>query len=164
MIPIILFIGLSPQEFVYFQIVQTILDFLFVYLLIFFVLKRLNDHAYNRNKVLLTALGIEGIHAISAFMWYFFVFYAIGGFIIELLFLFIIPYLFIYLLYTPYSESPESESKKKTEQPNDQSSFLSTGRAFLLYLCSVLPAFFLSAFLTSTLFNLLGMHNYFIFS
>jgi len=164
MIPIILFLGLDPQGFVILQIVQTLLDYVFVFLLIYIVLKKLNPHAYDRKKTLITALGIEGIHVLSSFMWYFLVLYAIGGFIIELLFLFLVPFFVIYLLYTQNSDSMKIGSKENGAQSISSNPYLSTGKSWLLYACSVPPAFVLSCLLTSVILNLIGIQNTFIFS
>jgi hypothetical protein len=164
MIPIILFLGLNPPELVLFEIFQTIFDFVFIFLLLYIGMKQIRPEAYSHKKVLITCLGIEGVHMVSSFMWYFFVLYAIGGFIIELLFLFIVPYFVIYLFYTPHSNNLGSSIMKQREETTSSERFLSTGRALLLYVCSVPPALIISSVLTSTLFNLIGMHNTFIFS
>jgi len=164
MIPIIFFLGLDPQGYLIFQIVQTLLDFGFIFLLIYLVLKKLNPHAYDRKKILITALGIEGIHLISSFMWYFLSLYALGGFIIELLFLFLVPFFVIYLLYTQSSDSRESDSKKDKNPSINSSPYLSTGQSWLMYAFSVPPALILSCLLTSVFLNLVGIQNTFIFS
>lgn len=155
MIPIIFFLGMNSQEHIWFQVTQTILDYVFVFLLLHFGLKMISQRVHNRRKVLITGLSIEGVHVISFFMWYFFVLYALGGFIIEILFLFIVPYFIIYLLHTQHAGNEAS--------PTDQKSYLSTRKAFLLYLISVPPALILSSLLTSVLFNLIGIQNFFIF-
>ena len=164
MIPIILFLGLDPQGFIIFQIVQTLIDYGFIFLLIYLVLKKLNPHAYDRKKLLITALGIEGIHVISSFMCYFLVLYAMGGFIIELLFLFLVPFFVIYLLYTQNSDSLGKGIEKNEVQSRNSSPYLSTGKCWLLYACSVPPALILSCLFTSVFLNLIGIQNTFIFS
>ncbi|MHA1265057.1 MAG: hypothetical protein ACTSRS_07445 [Candidatus Helarchaeota archaeon] len=164
MIPIILFLGFSPEIYVWFQIVQTGLDYLLVFSFLYTVLQKLNPSAYNRKKLLLTALGIEGVHVISFFMWFFLVYYAIGGFIIELIFLFIVPFFVIYLFYTPDTETLKQFDNEEAIPQSTSFPFLSTSKAWLLYICSVLPALLLSSLLSSILFNLFGFHNVFIFS
>lgn len=164
MIPIILFLGLDLQGYLIFQIVQTILDYWFVFLILFLLLKKFTPHVYNRRKLIITCLGIEGVHVVSSFIWYFFVYYAIGGFIIELLFLFLVPYFIIYLLYTPHSETLENPPLEKNVEPMVRTHYLSTGRSWLFYACSIPPSLLLSSFLTSALLNLFGIYNVFIFS
>ncbi len=164
MIPIILFLGLNAQEYLVFQIVQTILDYLFVFLILYAVLKKINPDAYTRRKALLTALGIEGVHVISSFTWYFLALYAMGGLLIELIFLFLVPFFVIYLLYTQNAENLNSDSMKTNNDPINQTPYLSTGKSWLLHALTVPPALLLSSFLTSIVFNLLGIQNHFIFS
>lgn len=164
MIPIIVFLGLDPQGFVIFQIVQTIINFIFVFLLISFVLKKLTHAAYNWRKLLITALSIEGIYVISFFICYLLVLYAMAGFIIELLFLFLVPFFVIYLLYSQSSASLGKGIEKNEVQSSNSSPYLSTGKCWLLYACSIPPALILSCLLTSVILNLVGIHNTFIFS
>ena len=164
MIPIIVFLGLDPQGFVIFQIVQTIINFMFVFLLISFVLMKLNPHASDWRKLLITALSIEGIYVISFFICYFLMLYAMGGFIIELLFLFLVPFFVIYLLYTQNSDSLGKGIEKNKVPSRNSSPYLSTGKCWLLYACSVPPALILSCLLTSVILNLFGIQNTFIFS
>jgi len=164
MIPVILFLGMNPQELLLFQIVQTILDYGLVYLLLFVVLKKINPQSYKVSKLLITALCIEGVYVAASLLWYFFVHYGIGGFFIELIFLLLVPYLVIYLLYTPTSDVLKKASKGEGGRPLNQERYLSTGKSFLLYLLSVIPAFIISCTLTSVFFNLFGIYNVFILS
>lgn len=164
MIPIILFLGMSSSELLLFEIVQTLLDYLFISLIAFAFLKKLFPEIYNLKKILLTALCIEGVYFGTFCIWYFFVHYGIGGFIIELLFLFIVPYIVIYLFYTPYATHKEEAHLDKNKSQITSSSSLSTGKSAILYLVSIPPALFLSCLLTSVIFNLIGIHNIFIFS
>lgn len=143
---------------------QTCLDFVFVFILLSVLLNKINPQAYNRRKLLITALSIEGVHVISSFLWYFLVLYAIGGFIIELLFLFLIPFFVIYLFYTQNSESLNTSSTDTDDNSSTVNPYLSTGQSWLVYLLSVPPALIASCFLTSFVLNLLGVYNIFIFS
>jgi uncharacterized membrane protein YfcA len=164
MIPVILFLGMNPTELLFFQITQTLLDYVLVTCLIYVLLRKINPRAYKRRKLLITALGVEGVHIGSSFLWYFFVLYAIGGFIIELIFLIFVPYLVIYLLYTPYSSNSGRNSEKQNITTENQQRTLSTGKSFLVYLLGVVPALILSCTLTSVFFNLAGIENTFIFA
>ena len=148
MIPSIFFLGFSLPEAFWFQVVQTGLDVIFTVLLLGFVHGKVAGQKSSWKKFFITALMVQGVHAITFFLWYFFVLYAVAGFVILIIFYFFAPYFIVHLMYV-----------KKNGREG-----LLTNQTIKLYVASVPPSIVLSALLSSVLFNLAGIENFFIVS
>lgn len=172
MISTIFFLGLNAQEQILFQVIQTILDYSFNVLLIYLIFSKIAQKKYSLRTVLFTGLIVEAVHVASFLSWYFLVLYAMGGFIIIIIFSFLAPYFVFYVQFSSNSnpddeseensETEESKFKKKGKKQNNQEIGLSIKKTILSYISTVPPALVVSSLLTCGLLNLLGIQNFFI--
>ncbi len=148
MIPSIFFLGFNLMEACWFQIVQTGLDIAFTVVLLGLTHERIAREKSSWKKPLITGLMVQGVHAVTFFLWSFFVLYAVAGFVILIVFYFFAPYFIVHLMYV-----------KRTGREG-----LLTNQTIKFYVASVPPSILLSALLSSVLFNLMGIENFFIVS
>jgi len=144
MFPIVFFLGMSFNEMLLFQVLQTLVDYGLNVLFLYLVIKKVLKKEYSLKKILLTGMGIELIHTLSFFMWYMFVLYAAGGIVLMIFFMFFAPYFVIYVQYTHDSE-------------------FSLKEVLVLYFASVPSALILGLTILSLSFILAGIPVTFVF-
>ena len=154
--PFLLFPGLDSTQLVLFEVVQTLFDFFmflgfsYLSLSVFSKWKHANflnrqDTRHELKKLAKIVLEIEIGNVIVAFTWYILVLGALVGIVVLLILFFGVPFSIIYMHY--YKKGSFSEVM-----------------VILLYICTVIPALAASMALTSGLFTIAGVKNYFIFS
>lgn len=146
-VPFEFFPGLSVVNLIMFNTFQTLINFfLFIFLLYsyLYVLKKSRDEI-DKKKIIITGLILELVNFINSILWNFFILFVLVGIIAQFLFYLMVPACVIYMKY--YTKSEFNEIK-----------------VFLLYMVVFIPALFLSMFLTSTILNLTGIANYFVFT
>ncbi|TFF94154.1 MAG: hypothetical protein EU544_04860 [Promethearchaeota archaeon] len=136
-------------ELIAFQIVQTVFDYAFNVLLLALIFKYVLKKECAIRKILIVGAFIEVFHIISSFMWYFFVLYAIAGFILTILFYFVFPYFAVHLGFVKRENREEG---------------LTSVESLKLYVLSVPFSVIASVLLASLIFNLIGIHNFFALS
>ena len=96
-------------------------------------------------KLLITAIIMEIGNLITSLMWIWFILFILAGFLLLIIFYFMVPLSIMYLRY--YKKSEFSELK-----------------VMILFATTFMPATFISMFLTSVLLNMIGIQNYFAFT
>ena len=146
-VPFEFFPGLSVMNLIIFNIIQTLFNFFLFIILLYGYLYLLNmfRNEIDKDKIIITGLILEIVHFINSILWNFFILFVLVGIIAQFLFYLMVPACVIYLKY--YSKSEFKELK-----------------VFLLYMVAFIPAMLLSMFLTSTILNLAGIANYFVFT
>lgn len=148
MIPAPFFLGFNTFELVLFELAQTAINYILVIFLLRLVLRRYLANEPDVKKILFTGIYVEVCNTISTFFWYYLVLYAIAGFPLLIIFGLTLPFFAIYFSYVR----------------NEKRNALSMKNTLVVHLTSIIPAVILSSILSSLLFNLMGIQNFFIFS
>ncbi|MGV9173035.1 MAG: hypothetical protein ACOC44_16665 [Promethearchaeia archaeon] len=148
MIPTPFFLGFNTIELVFFELTQTALNLVLGVILLQAILQRYDSRRLSKKRILLTAVSVELCNIFSSFFWYYLVLYAIAGFPLLVILMLTLPFFAIYFNYVN----------------NQEGVVLSMKNTLIVHLVSVIPAIILSSILSSLLFNLIGIRNFFIFS
>jgi len=152
--PFVFFPGLDSTQLVLFEVVQTMFDifmflgFSYLSLLVFSNWKHatfLNrqESRHELKKLAKIVLEIEIGNVIVAFTWYILVLGALVGLVVLVILFFGVPFSIIYMHYY-------------------KNGYFSEGMVILLYTCTFIPALAASIAVTSGLFTIAGIPNYFI--
>lgn len=152
--PFQFWLGLDALAMVLFQVLQTAASVAIFTGLLFTLLTRTRlrrrlpgrEGRATLRKVVGTGVLMEAVNLATAFLWYYLVLYAVGGFVMLLLFYACLPYLvFSY----QYEKKPEHFTQKTLVG---------------LYVLTYLPATLLGQVLVSAAFTAAGFPTWFVFS
>lgn len=147
-LPTIMFPGLGTIELILFQTLQTALNITIFFLILYFIekyfiTKREKREGPDKRRIITTIISCEISNICVSVLWIFLTLFALVGFVSLLLLYFAMPFMLIYLQYY--------------DKPNLKEPFVA-----IIYLSSFMVAFLISATITSTIFNLIGIENYFV--